>query len=359
MVRFFDKPQISEIASSDIIPITDVSDSDNDKKITIAQLQNYIMSGTTNFAEKDLSNTNMLTDAILTAPNGVIVANSSNNAIIAKSGAKFLFADGRNADGTFKSISYTLSEDKTQSITTLSNGDYVIFLTNSGTLTYASLNQVYVSRTQPTVSTSTAYWYDILTNYWKTTTNTGSTWSNITLNALGQFSINNSLISKVIPNTVAYIPNSEALMVRDASNITPQGKENIKNYIGYSGLSNIDLSNISNTGKNNIASFALVNTPVKTISGTNITLDDNTVHKLTLSGSTTFYLPSNLDGSKFHQMLVLCYMSTTYSISSLGTTHYFNNEAPDLDGKGTFTLIYEYDGSNWVVGALTKDFIFN
>ena len=157
MVRFLDKSQISTIASDDIMPITDISESSNDKKVSIGQLATYFSENIGDFAQKDLSNTNMLTDAILLAPNGVIITSNSNTNIIAKSGMVLLFADGRNTDGTLKSLRYTLTEDKTQAITTLSNGNYVMFLTNAGVLSYVLQKDVYISRTQPTVTSSISY----------------------------------------------------------------------------------------------------------------------------------------------------------------------------------------------------------
>ena len=369
MVRFLDKNQISTIASDDIMPITDISESTNDKKISIGQLTTYFSENLGNFAKTDLSNTNMLTDAILLAPNGVIVTSNNNTNIIAKSGMVLLFADGRNANGTLKSLQYTLSEDKTQTITTLSDGDYIMFLTNVGALAYVLQKDVYVSRTQPTVTSDTSYWYDIKNNLWKKTTDTGSTWSNIYLNSLGLFTIANGAVTEIIPNTVAYIPNPEVLMLKDASNITEEGKERLKSYVNMDGKANVSLnnlnstgeahfanpsmSNLNSTGKSNTSLWALNNMDLIKLSGTSFTLTDNRIHQVTATGNCTFTLPTITDTNKFHQILVLFNMASVYTIN-LGTTHYFYNNTPSMNYAGNYTLIFEYDGTNWVVGAMFK-----
>ena len=41
MVRFNDKEQVSTLASNDILPMTDISDSANDKKVTVNQLSKF------------------------------------------------------------------------------------------------------------------------------------------------------------------------------------------------------------------------------------------------------------------------------------------------------------------------------
>ena len=89
-------------------------------------------------------------------------------------------------------------------------------------------------------------------------------------------------------------------------------------------------------------------------SGT-VALTDNTVNKISATGTVTFTLPSVSDTTKFHQIFVQLYMSTARTIN-LGTTYYFNKEAPDLSAAGTYNLIYEYDNtaSHWVCGVLVK-----
>lgn len=82
-------------------------------------------------------------------------------------------------------------------------------------------------------------------------------------------------------------------------------------------------------------------------------LVDNRAHAITLSGNTKFVLPTVTDKEKFHQMLVMVDMPIVYTID-LGTSVYFNDSEPFMTDPGKYTLIYEYDGSNWTVGALYK-----
>lgn len=87
-------------------------------------------------------------------------------------------------------------------------------------------------------------------------------------------------------------------------------------------------------------------------SGT-ISLTDNSINKITSSGTITFSLPSISNSSIFHQILVQLTMNTVVTIN-LGTTYFFNAETPDLSSTGTYNIIYEYDGSRWVCGAIKK-----
>ena len=94
------------------------------------------------------------------------------------------------------------------------------------------------------------------------------------------------------------------------------------------------------------------------LSGTSPTLTNNRAHKITITGTTTFSLPSG-SSTEFKQMVVLLYMASAYSISlaQSGTTiKYFGGTAPNMSSAGYYTIIYEYDSIQncWVVGALKK-----
>lgn len=86
-----------------------------------------------------------------------------------------------------------------------------------------------------------------------------------------------------------------------------------------------------------------------------VTLVDNSVYSITPTGAITFTLPTVTDTTKFHQILIQLNLTTIYSIN-LGTTYFFNSEAPDLSKAGQYDLIYEYNTAQgrWVVGTLTK-----
>ena len=91
--------------------------------------------------------------------------------------------------------------------------------------------------------------------------------------------------------------------------------------------------------------------PIITLSsiGT-IALSDNSINRITPTGSITFSLPQVVDNNVFHQILVQMNLTTVHNIN-LGTNLYFGDEAP-LFETGNYNIIYEYNGSNWVVGSI-------
>ncbi len=86
-------------------------------------------------------------------------------------------------------------------------------------------------------------------------------------------------------------------------------------------------------------------------SGT-ISLKDNSINRISASSTVTFSLPS-VTSTTYHQILVQLTMSTVRTIN-LGTTHYFNGEAPDLSKAGLYNIFYEHNGTYWTVGAIYK-----
>lgn len=103
----------------------------------------------------------------------------------------------------------------------------------------------------------------------------------------------------------------------------------------------------------NVDGKAELSPTIITLTGTTPILTDNAVHQITVTATTTFNLPSASPTTKFHQMLVLLDMPTVQTIN-LGTDVFFYGDTPDLSEAGTYTLIYEYNGTDWVVGALFK-----
>lgn len=91
-------------------------------------------------------------------------------------GVKGLIPNGRNVDGSLKSIEFTLSSPITM-LQTVSgwNGRWSVY-TNGISLSYHPTELEYISDTKPIVSTPTAYWFCPKDNilYW--TSDTGATW---------------------------------------------------------------------------------------------------------------------------------------------------------------------------------------
>ena len=87
-------------------------------------------------------------------------------------------------------------------------------------------------------------------------------------------------------------------------------------------------------------------------SGT-ISLADNSINRIKATGAVTFKLPTVSDATVFHQILVQLTMSAVQTIN-LGTTVYFNSSAPDLSSAGSYNIIFEHDGLQWVAGSMFK-----
>lgn len=117
---------------------------------------------------------------------------------------------------------------------------------------------------------------------------------------------------------------------------------------------NSNVTSLSNTVTNIQTTIGSIQNPtVVQLTGTTPTLTANKEHSIEITGNTTFTLPVITDATKFHQMLVLVDMPTAYTLN-LGTSKYFYDSEPDMSSAGKYTLIYEYNGSNWVVGAMFK-----
>lgn len=112
-----------------------------------------------------------------------------------------------------------------------------------------------------------------------------------------------------------------------------------------------DLDNLSIAGRNKLAVsliYALTGTGTKL-------LQNNYTYRLTTSGDVTISLPTGSISEISQIMLYLKKANASHNID-LGTTYYFNEEAPDLSDAGDYNIVYEYDPneSHWVVGAVKK-----
>lgn len=95
-------------------------------------------------------------------------------------------------------------------------------------------------------------------------------------------------------------------------------------------------------------------TVISATSGT-VALNANTLYKMTISGATTFTLPSAVNAEKHNQIKILTNLSVVSAIN-FGTTKYFNCEAPDMSEAGLYDIYIDYDPhqSSWVAGAIRK-----
>lgn len=95
-------------------------------------------------------------------------------------------------------------------------------------------------------------------------------------------------------------------------------------------------------------------TAISATSGT-VSLNANTLYQMTISGETTFSLPSTVNAEKHNQIKILANLSVVSAIN-FGTTKYFNCEAPDMTEAGYYDIYIDYDPhqSSWVAGAIRK-----
>ena len=95
-------------------------------------------------------------------------------------------------------------------------------------------------------------------------------------------------------------------------------------------------------------------TAISATSGT-VSLNANTLYQMTISGETTFSLPSTVNAEKHNQIKILANLSVVSAIN-FGTTKYFNCEAPDMSEAGFYDIYIDYDPhqSSWVAGAIRK-----
>lgn len=91
---------------------------------------------------------------------------------------------------------------------------------------------------------------------------------------------------------------------------------------------------------------------ISATSGT-VTLTANRIHKMNISGATTFSLPAG-NASVFTQIKVMVNVTGTPSIN-WGTSRFFNKKVPSI-AEGQYDFYFDYDptANAWVAGAVPK-----
>lgn len=84
-----------------------------------------------------------------------------------------------------------------------------------------------------------------------------------------------------------------------------------------------------------------------------VTLIANRIHKMNISGATTFSLPAG-NASVFTQIKVMVNVTGTPSIN-WGTSRFFNKKVPSI-AEGQYDFYFDYDptANAWVAGAVPK-----
>ena len=101
--------------------------------------------------------------------------------------------------------------------------------------------------------------------------------------------------------------------------------------------------------------------PMTTLTGVsgNQSLTDNTGYSMSVTGATTFELPTPTDTSILHKIFIQLSMSPaqTITLAQSGVTlNYFDGIVPSMSVAGMYNIMYEYDNAagRWVVGVLYK-----
>ena len=106
-------------------------------------------------------------DGIYSAPNGI--ATYATNVITAKNGLSILIPSGRNSDGTLKNTSFTLDEDTTLELGSIT-GKYYLFLDDLSSLACWATSELGYVYKAPEQNLNWVY-YDESENLWKYTSN--------------------------------------------------------------------------------------------------------------------------------------------------------------------------------------------
>ena len=135
------------------------------KEYTDSKIEDVRTSVTNDRADKKLTNTSLITNCVIEAPNGIVTY--TGNTLTVKSGLKVLIPNGRNIDGSFKSIQRTLSQDKL--LTGIQNNTVsVVFVGQNSVDTVSSIQ--FGTKTPPY---SLGIWYNPVENQtYKYNTNT-------------------------------------------------------------------------------------------------------------------------------------------------------------------------------------------
>ena len=233
------------------------------------------------------------------------------SAIFALPGVKGLIPNGRNADGSLKNIEFQVSNVVVQTNTYL-NRDYEWFIYNNGSKTEIGYPQI-SSRTQPTGNYQ--QWYNFETN---------QSYNTVTGTASIRFST----------PVLRFVVGSDSRI----TSFTPK-----------TAFHAVDWNELDEK----ISNFAPKITAVSETSGT-VMLAVNKIYTMSISGATTFTLPTSVDTTVFNQIKVMATVTGTPTIT-WGTTNFFNKTTPEIE-DGNYDVYFDYDNllGAWVAGVLSK-----
>ena len=159
------KAKAQEVNANFIALAEEIQDTQSTASAMFTQVHNEVAEAKSEIAEDysdvDMTNTKMLTNVILEAPNGIITCDTQT--ITAKNGLRVLIPSGCDNAGRYTNVDYTLSADVSKTITTFYNCITTVFLDANGALDVVSKDLVFYSDTSNTTNGAYKYtgskWY--------------------------------------------------------------------------------------------------------------------------------------------------------------------------------------------------------
>lgn len=129
-------------------------------------------------------------------------------------------------------------------------------------------------------------------------------------------------------------------------------------YVSYNGEIYLAISNSVNQVPTDTTYWVCVsNIPSVTKAySASVSLENNKINTITLSGNVVFSLPTPSKTTILNQIEVQLYKPNANYTVDLGTNKYLTNAQPNLSRAGYYNLYYEYDNNNssWYVGFMYK-----
>lgn len=151
------------------------------------------------YSDVNLSNTGVISNCILEAPNGI--AEYENSKVTVKSGLKLLIPNGRDEKFKLKNIVYTLPSDLDITVTDFGDSERVLFVTNSNSF-ITTLSQYYFVQTEePKNPTSSNFvWFNPQTNTLKQYNIATEQWDIILATKIGNITTKSELVKDIKTN---------------------------------------------------------------------------------------------------------------------------------------------------------------
>ncbi len=150
----------------------------------------------TQYSDINLSNSGVISNCILEAPNGI--AEYENSRITIKSGLKLLIPNGRDENLKFKNITHCLPIDLNVSVTDFGDSERVLFVTNSNTCIATLAQYYFIQNTEPDNPDSTNYiWFNPKSNTLKQYNVATEKWDILLATEIGTVTSKSELVEEI------------------------------------------------------------------------------------------------------------------------------------------------------------------